>query len=132
MPPFVFFFTEERKGDLLLSFSLLKKEKEALPESRQLFEAAAAQTCGLVNLVFSLQTGFSSASIRLVREKRREFLPLVQCYKIVFGIDHPSFPDFFEFAESTRTRANHDYKLYLRRAVCNCYKYSFFIRIVRK
>ena len=41
-------------------------EKEALPESRQLFEAAAARTSGLVNLVFSRQTGFSSASIRLV------------------------------------------------------------------
>ena len=61
-----------------------------------------------------------------------EFLSLVQCYKIVFGIDHLSFPDFFEFANSTRARANHDYKLYLRRAVSNCYKYSFFILIVRK
>ena len=47
-------------------------------------------------------------------EKRREFLSLVQCYKIVFGIDHLSFPDFFEFAKSTHTRANHDYKLCLR------------------
>ena len=52
--------------------------------------------------------------------------------KIGFGIDHLSFPDFFEFAKSTCTRANHGYKLYLRRAVCNCYKYSFFIRIVSK
>ena len=51
---------------LLLSFSLLRREKEALPESRQLFEAPAARTSGLVNLVFSRQTGFSSASIRLV------------------------------------------------------------------
>ena len=33
-------------------------EKEALPESCQLFEAAAARTSGLVNLVFSRQTGF--------------------------------------------------------------------------
>ena len=41
-------------------------EKEALPESRQLFEAAAARTSGLVNLVFSRQTGFSSGSIRVV------------------------------------------------------------------
>ena len=65
-------------------------------------------------------------------EKRRELLSLVQCYKIVCGIDHLFFPDFFEFTKSTRARANHDYKLYLRRAVCNCYKYSFFIRIVRK
>ena len=45
-----------------MSFSLLR----TLPESRQLFEAAAARACGLVNLVFSRQTGFSSASIRLV------------------------------------------------------------------
>ena len=29
-------------------------------------------------------------------------------------------------------KANHNYKLYLKRVVCNCYKYSFFIRIVRK
>ena len=42
------------------------EEKEALPESRQLFEAAAARTSGLVNLVFSRQTGFSSASVNLV------------------------------------------------------------------
>ena len=33
-------------------------EKEALPESRELFEAAAARTSGLVNLVFSRQTVF--------------------------------------------------------------------------
>ena len=66
-------------------------------------------------------------------EKRREFLSLIQCYKIVFGIDHLSFPDFFEFAYRTRTRVNHDYKLYLRRAVCNCsVQIFFFIRIVRK
>ena len=41
-------------------------------------------------------------------ERRREFLSLVQCYKLVFGIEHLSFLDFFEFANSTRTRANHD------------------------
>ena len=65
-------------------------------------------------------------------ERRREFLSLVQCYKLVFSIKHLSFLDFFEFANSTPTRTNHDYKLYLKKAVCNCYKYSFFIRIVRK
>ena len=65
-------------------------------------------------------------------EKRRKFLSLVQCDKIVVGVYHLSFPDFFEFANRTHTRANHYYKIYLRRAVCDCYKYSFFIRIVRK
>ena len=34
------------------------KEKKALPESRQAFEVAAAQTSGLINLVSSRQTGF--------------------------------------------------------------------------
>ena len=65
-------------------------------------------------------------------ERRREFLLLVQCYKLVFGIEHLAFLDVFEFANSMRTRANHDHKLCLKRAVCNCYKYSFFICIVRK
>ena len=66
---FKFFIQEHDEApceqSLLFSFSLLR-EKEALPESRQLFEAATARTCGLVNLVFSLQTGFSSVSICLV------------------------------------------------------------------
>ena len=37
-----------------------------LPKSRQLFEAAAARTFGLVNLAVSRQTSFSSASVNLV------------------------------------------------------------------
>ena len=40
---------------------------EPLPGSRQTFDVAAAQTSGLVNLVFSPQTVFfSSANIRLL------------------------------------------------------------------
>ena len=35
-----------------------EEEKRRLPESRQAFEVAAAQISGLVNLVFSRQTGF--------------------------------------------------------------------------
>ena len=44
----------------LASFCLLQRggKKEARPESRQTLEIAAAQTSGLVNLVFSRQTGF--------------------------------------------------------------------------
>lgn len=65
-------------------------------------------------------------------EKFREFLFVVQYYyEILFGIDDLSFTDFFEreFAKSTRTSANHDYKIYLRSAICNCYKYSSHINI---
>ena len=38
-------------------------EKEALPESGEDFEVAAAQTSGPVNLVLSCETVFSSARI---------------------------------------------------------------------
>ena len=50
------------------SFCLLEcgGEKEALPESRQTFEVAAARTSGLVNLVFSRQTGFFGASFPFI------------------------------------------------------------------
>ena len=53
------------------------EEKEALPESRQLFEAAAARASGLVNLVFSRQTGFSSASVNLVTKSMVIIKPAV-------------------------------------------------------
>ena len=55
-----------------------------------------------------------------------------EAQRIVFGIDDLSVSDFFEFAKSTHTRANLDYKLYLRSVLCNCCKYSFFIRICSK
>ena len=32
-------------------------------------------------------------------EKRREFLSLFQCYKIVFGTDSLPFSDFFELTK---------------------------------
>ena len=50
------------------SFCLLEcgGEKEALPESCQTFEVAAAQTSGLVNLVFSRQTVFFGASFPFI------------------------------------------------------------------
>ena len=62
--------------------------------------------------------------------KRRKFLSLVQCYKIVFGIDSLPFSDFFELTKCNRTRTNHNYKLYVKVAILKCYKYSFFVRIV--
>ena len=40
------------------------------------------------------------------------------------------YVDFFELTKCNRTRANHDYKLYVKVTIINCYKYSFFIRIV--
>ena len=63
---------------------------------------------------------------------RRDYLSLRKCYKIVFGIiDNLNFSDLFETPKSQRTRANHTYKLYTKRAKVNAYiTYSFFVRII--
>ena len=53
-PPFAFLSVEEKSKTL------------RMPESRQVFEVAAAQTSKLVNLVLSSQTAFSIASILLL------------------------------------------------------------------
>ena len=63
---------------------------------------------------------------------RRDYFSLIECYKIVFGItDNLNFGDLFEKSKSSRTRANHRYKLYVKMAKVNSYKYSFFVRIIR-
>ena len=41
-----------------------------------------------------------------------QFLTLVQCHKIVFGIDSLPLLDFFKLTKCYQTRANHDCKLY--------------------
>ena len=63
---------------------------------------------------------------------RRNYLSLIECYKFVFGFYHLNFYDFFEFSKVGSTRANHPFKLYVKSARLDCYKYSFFIRIVSK
>ena len=50
----------------------------------------------------------------------------------VFGLNGLQFNDFFEFSKIKSTRANHNYKLYVKAARVNCYKHSFFIRIVKE
>jgi hypothetical protein len=63
---------------------------------------------------------------------RRDYIGLIECYKIVFGItDNLNFDDLFEKLKSSHTRANHRYKLYAKMAKVNSYKYSFFVRIIR-
>ena len=63
--------------------------------------------------------------------ERRTYLSLVECYKIVFSCYHLKFEDVFEFTTTKSTRAKHPYKLYVKPARLNCYKNSFFIRIVK-
>ena len=59
---------------------------------------------------------------------RRDYLSLIECYKIVMGIsDNLNFSDVFEMSKSERTRANHRYKLYTKRAKVNvCIKLFLF------
>ena len=56
---------------------------------------------------------------------------MIECYKLVFGLNSLCFSDFFKFA-SKRTRSNHNHKLQVKSANCNCYKYSFFVKIIRE
>ena len=51
--------------------------------------------------------------------------------KTVFDLNGLNFSDFFELALDTRTRANHPFKLFVKSAKVNPYKYSFFVRIVK-
>ena len=48
------------------SLLCLPVDQEGVPELGQAFEVAEGQTSGLANLVFSRQTGFPSARIRLL------------------------------------------------------------------
>ena len=63
-------------------------------------------------------------------ETHRLFLSLVECFKIVFGMNKLNFDDLFEFTKCNSTCTNHPYKLYVKPVKCNPCKYSFPIRIV--
>ena len=63
-------------------------------------------------------------------KNRRLYFSLIECYNCIFSLSNLEFQDFFQLA-SKRTRSNHNYKLKFQASSCNCYKYSFFVRIVR-
>ena len=44
---------------------------------------------------------------------RRTYFSLVECYKIVSGLSHLDFQEFFKFVKVHSTRAHHSYKLFL-------------------
>ena len=58
-------------------------------------------------------------------QSRTNYLSLLQLFKILRGIDV-----YFGLAASSSTRANHDYKLQLKPSRINCYRYSFFVKII--
>ena len=53
-------------------------------------------------------------------ERRREFLSLAECYKIVFNLNGLNFSDYFELCKSTETRSNHQYKIQTNLPKLNC------------
>ena len=61
---------------------------------------------------------------------RRTYFSLVECFKIVFGLSHLDFEEFFEFAKVKSTRANHSYELYCKLSRLNCFKYSFLNNVI--
>ena len=63
-------------------------------------------------------------------EERREYFSVIECYKIVFDLNGINFNEVFECKKSKITRANHKYSLYTKLSRINCYKHSFFVRIV--
>ena len=53
------------------------------------------------------------------------------CHKIVFNLNGLNFSDYFELCKSTKTRSDHQYKIQTKLAKLNCYKYSFFVKIIK-
>jgi hypothetical protein len=58
---------------------------------------------------------------------RRDYLSLLECYKIVFVLCQQNF---YEWSRVKSIRANHAYKLCVKASRVNCYKYSFFVRTI--
>ena len=65
-------------------------------------------------------------------QHRRECLSVVECYKTVFGLNGLDLDDYFEFCRSKNSRANHPFKIQTKLAKVNSFRYSFFVRIVKK
>ena len=64
-------------------------------------------------------------------KNQRQYFSLIERYKCTFSLSNLEFQDFFQLA-SKRTRSNLNYKLKFQAPSCNCYKYSFFVRIVKE
>ena len=62
----------------------------------------------------------------------KRILSVVECYKTVFGLNGLDLDDYFEFCRSKNTRANHPFKIQTKLAKVNSFKYSLFVRIVKK
>ena len=73
-------------GTLRTEPHFVEGDEEALLGSRQAYEIAEGRTSGLVNLVFSRQTGFPSANIRLLMRRGSYLSPLYQAHSDKEGV----------------------------------------------
>ena len=64
-------------------------------------------------------------------ELRREYFSLVECYKTVFELNRLECRDYFEFCNNN-TRSNNLFKIRMKSAKVNAFKYSFFTRIIKE
>ena len=64
-------------------------------------------------------------------EKRRTYQSLVECYKTVFNLNGISFHEVSDYKFTNKTRVNHKYTLYTKLLRLDCYKHSFFVRIIK-
>ena len=64
-------------------------------------------------------------------ERRREYFSLVECYKTVFELNGLECRDYFEFCNNN-TRSNNLFKIRMKSAKVNAFKYSFFTRIIKE
>ena len=64
-------------------------------------------------------------------ERRREYFSL-ECYKTVFELNGLECRDYFEFGCNNNTGSNNSYKIRMKSAKVNTFKYSFFMRIIKE
>lgn len=64
-------------------------------------------------------------------EKRRTYFSLIECYKTVFNLNGIKFKEVLNYKHLNKTRANHKFSLYTKLSKINCYKNSFFVRIIK-
>ena len=63
-------------------------------------------------------------------ELKRQYLSLVQMYKIIFEYYDINCHHYFDIIGITRTRSKHEYKIRPKVARTNYFKYSFFNRYI--
>ena len=63
-------------------------------------------------------------------ERRREYFPLVECYKTVFELNGLECRDCFEFCNNN-TRPNNSFKIRKKSAKVNAFNF-FFMRIIKE